>query len=880
MDSAMNQPKQIRITTLLLLLMLVLNLFSLAQNLDSVMAAGGNRYKDIVRNAEAYFAKYGTRGTGYNQYMRWKAMVKPNILDDGRVPDMDALNKTGYQKHIQEFPPLQGELALLAGVANWQPWGQATPTIAAGRNQNGSGSVRCIEWQGNDMWVGTPGGGIWFGDLVSGTTYNWSPRTDGIPNLAITDIEIAPTNNSIMYALTGAVGSASGYRSTGVLKSTDGGGTWNPTGLTFPENGNDRGYRILVNPANANIVWVASTQGLWRTTDGGLNWNLCTFFSTVGGAQTNMSGAFFEILYRPGSSTTMYATGAQYFYRSTDGGQTFLRVNRTDAGLPTTGGSRISMAVAPSNSNVIYLLYANGNAQQGVYRSGDGGTTFTLQNGSTNMLGSQAWRNISIVCSPSNSNHLYAGGLDVYKSTDAGVTWDIISDWSTTTPSLYSHADIFELYCTTDFLFGATDGGVFRMDRTNDAWTPLHRNMQIAQAYRLAVDPAASPGFVLMGNQDCGTYLNTGASYINIAGADGMESLINPANTQDIYISTQNGNILRSTDRGTTAAGTIFSGNIANNNCGNCGETGAWVTPIRLRPGNNSHIYVGYQSVYFNTSSGTGSWTRITPAFANPIDALEFAPSNNTIMYATDGTTIARYNFANGAWTRTVITGNLPVGTNITRLAVDPNNANAVVLSVGGYTDGRKVFFSTNANNANPTWNNISRNLPNVPINTVIMAADAANTIYLGSDIGVFVTNDNRVNWLMYTNGLPATRVYDLEINTAAAPDRIFAATFGRGVYSAEIYTGCSGAVSLTGTVDGLKYTESSSGITSVQLIKGGSGTSVAYNSGTVIQLNPGFEAKSGSFFEAYIQGCTSAGNPPRPLQTAPDSTKAPEQHP
>lgn len=851
---------------LIIIVLQGISLVSIGQNLDSVLSAGGNRYKDIVRNAEAYFAQYGTKGTGYNQYMRWKALVKNNLLDDGTIPAMDKLNSVAFNQFVQEFPPLTGELALNAGVANWTPWGQATPTVAAGRTQNGTGSARTIEWQGNDMWVGTPGGGIWFADFVSGSTYNWSPRTDGIPNLAITDIEIAPTNNNIMYASTGAIGSASGYRSTGIIKSTDVGATWLPTGLIFPETANERGFRILVNPSNASIVWAATSQGLYRTINGGVDWELCTYYTSVGGFQTNMTDAFFEVLYRVGSSTTLYATGTGYFYRSTDGGATFLRLNRVDAGLPTTGGTRISMTIAPSNTNVIYLLYANGNAQQGVYRSGDGGTTFTLQNGVINMLGSQAWRNISIVTSPTNSNHLYAGGLDIYKSTDAGVTWDQISNWATFSPSDYSHADIFEMYTTSEFLYVASDGGVFRMDRTNDAFIPLHRNMQIAQAYRLSVDPAASPGFVLMGNQDCGTYLNTGTSYINIGGADGMESLINPGNTQDIYISTQNGPIFRSTDRGTTNATGIFSPAAANTIC-SCGESADWTTPIRLRPGNNTHIYIGYTAVWFSTTSGSGGWTRITPSFGNPIQSLEFAASNNTIMYATDGGNVARYNLANGAWSRTVITGNIPVGTNITSLAVDPNDANHVVLSVGGYTVGRKVFETFTANNNSPAWTNISRNLPNVPINTIIMDATAANAIYLGSDIGVFVTNDNRVNWLMYTNGLPATRVYDLEINTAASPDRIFAATFGRGVFSAETYTGCSGAVSLTGTVTGLKYTESSSNINSIQLVQGGSGTSVAYNAGTYVQLNPGFEVKNQSKFEAYISGCTTAGNPPKPLE-------------
>jgi hypothetical protein len=839
-----------------------------AQNFDSVMRAGGNNYKAIIRNAEAYFTQYGTKGTGYNQYMRWKAMVAPNIMDDGTVPDMDQLNNDAYTAFVAANPPLQGEAGILAGVPAWTPLGQVNPTIPAGRNQNGSGSTRCIEWQGNNMWVGTPGGGIWYGQFVSGTTYNWTPRADGIPNLAITDIEIAPTNANIMYAITGAVGNASGYRSTGVIKSVDGGASWFFTGLTFPENALERGYRLLVNPNNANMVWAATTTGLWRTTDGGNTWALCTFFTTVGGSQSNMMGTFFEILYRPGSTTVMYATGPGFFYRSNDGGATFLRVNRTDAGLPTSGGTRIQMAVAPTNVAVVYLLYANGNSQQGVYRSGDGGNTFTAQNTTTNMLGTQAWRNIAISVSPSNSNHLYAGGLDVYKSTDAGATWTQISDWSTTDINQYSHADIFELYTTSDFVFAATDGGVFRLTRSNDTWQQLHRNMQIAQTYRMAVDPSSNASFVVMGNQDCGTYVNTGSAYTNILGADGMTPVINPGNTQVLYVSTQNGGIFRTNDRGATTPTGIFSTDAANGLC-SCGESSSWIAPVRLRPGNNTHIYVGYESVWFSTNSGASGWTRIAPAFTNPIISIEFAPGNNSVLYATDGAALARYNFSNNAWTRTVINGNLPANTNISRIAVDPNDANHVLLSVAGYTATRKIFETFNANNAAPNWVNITRNLPNVPINTIVIDNNAANTIYIGSDIGVFVTNDNRVNWIMYTNGLPATRVYDLQINNAISPARIYAATFGRGIYWSEKYTGCQGsAVTLTGTVDGFRYTETSANIISTQLVQGGEGTSVGYNSGTYITLNPGFRAVSGTRFEAYIQGCTTNNNPPKPLGT------------
>jgi hypothetical protein len=169
--------------------------------------------------------------------------------------------------------------------------------------------------------------------------------------------------------------------------------------------------------------------------------------------------------------------------------------------------------------------------------------------------------------------------------------------WAATTTGLWRTQDGGETWnrCT----FFNTDGGVFRMYRSTDAWQPLHRNMQIAQSYRLAIDPTANNDFVLMGNQDCGTYLNTSGTYVNILGADGMEVLVNPGNTQQIYMSTQNGTIVRSDDRGTTnPTSSVFNLTAACNICG-CTENNSWTTPMRLRPGNNNHIYVGYNSVYF-----------------------------------------------------------------------------------------------------------------------------------------------------------------------------------------------------------------------------------------------------------------------------------------
>lgn len=838
-------------------LFLLLSLQLTAQrNVDEILRDPSNNYFTIKQKADSFFARVGTEGTGYKQFKRWEFLVRNNVDQTGALPDFEALNKVAYNDFLSRYG--RNEFTE-AGVANWIALGQPNPTIQVGDAQNGVGRTSSVDFIGSDLWVSTPGGGMWFGNFLGGSAYSWTAKTDGIPNLAVQDIEIAPTNTNIMYALTGAVGGASGYRSTGVLKSTDAGNNWSTTGLNFPATGNVKGYKLLVHPSNSSIVWACTDNGLFRTADGGTTWDLVTYYNTVGGTQFNLSTNAYDIVYQPGSTTIMYATSnGPYFYKSTDGGLTFLRVDRVAAGLPTTGG-RIQIGVTAANSAYIYLLYGDGTAYQGLYRSTNSGTSFTLRSNTPNVLGGQAWRNICIAVSPTDVDDVYVGGLDVYKSTTGGATggWTQISSWTSTLTSNFCHADIFELKCDATYLYCASDGGIYRMTRSTDTWVSLMSGMQTGQVYRMGIDPTASAAFVTVGLQDNGSYRNTGAQYLSIGGGDGMETVINPSNTNVIYLSTQNGNFYRSDDGG-TSNGFIRGG------------AGNWTTPAVLRPGNDTHIYLGFTNIDYNTTSGAGAWSTITTGFGNPIESLEFAPSLNTVLYATEGQSVRRFNLSGAVWSAaTIITGSLPTS-NITELAVDPNNSAHVVVCYGGYTAATKVYETFNANAATPTWTNITANLPNVPINCITMDDDGSNTIYIGTDIGVFVRNDVLDNWIMYSNNLPVTRVYDIEINRSLATNRVYAATFGRGVFYAEVYTGCIASSSLTGTVTGLEYTEVSSTITSTQFISGGGGTSVGYNAGGSITLNPGFEVKAGSKFEAYIQGCTGAGSPPRDLRIIP----------
>lgn len=844
------------------------------QNFAEILRTTDNNFYTIRQLAEAHFSRVGTVGTGWKDYKRWEAMVRPNIAADGKLPDFATGNRLAAEL-VRSSAFRNNQNYAEATTSAWQPLGQANPTIIPGNELAGTGALRCMQFSGNDVWVGTPGGGIWYGNFVSGTSYNWVPKTDGIPNLAIEDIEFSRLNNSIMYALTGAAGTASGYRSTGVIKSTDGGNTWSLTGLNFPENENIKGYKLLIHPTDYNTVWAATDSGLYRTTNGGTTWNNVKYYTSADPSPINFSLRCYDIQFKPGSTSILYATSkSSHFYKSTDGGVTFLQADST-ADLPDNGG-RIQIGLTEANTNCVYLLFANPATDGflGVYRSLNSGSSFTLQGNGGGNWHTQSWRNIAIAVSPTNVNDVYVGGLDVLKSTNGGVNWTLISDWATSNSNEYCHADIFRLTCTSNYLYCASDGGLYRMTRSNDNWVTLNNyDMQTAQVYRLGIDPTANADFVSTGLQDNGTYRNSGAVHLSIGGGDGMETIVKPSNTSVIYLSSQYGRFFR-TDDGGLSRTEIFSYNIASTVC-NCNEDPAWTTPAVLRPGNDNHIYIGYKNIFYNTASGNGTWSYINTSFNDPIISLEFARSNNTVLYATDMTGVHRYNLSGGVWTETSIRSNLPSGiTNFTELAVDPNNDNHVLITVGGYSANEKVYETFNANVASPNWVNRRRNLPNVPVNCIVIDTDAANTIYIGTDIGVFVTSDVLVNWILFTNGLPTTRVYDLEINNALTTDRIYAATFGRGIFFTNTYTGCAITLSLSGSVTGLQYSEASLQISSAQLIDGGTGTKVHYNAGNAVVLSPGFHAKSGSVHQSYIQGCTDAATPPLPLRRSTEKTK------
>jgi hypothetical protein len=247
--------------------------------------------------------------------------------------------------------------------------------------------------------------------------------------------------------------------------------------------------------------------------------------------------------------------------------------------------------------------------------------------------------------------------------------------------------------------------------------------------------------------------------------------------------------------------------------------------------------------------------------------------SNPSRVYASIDGSNTIYMSNNGGASFADVTNNLPAGS-ITFIAVNPDWSFDVFVTYGGYTAGRKVFRSMDAGS---TWTNISGTLPNIPVNCIAIEDTDDNplhALYIGTDVGVYYRDENIGDWVPFMNGLPATMVFDLEINETAGV--ITAATYGRSFWRSELYSSCPVWYYLDQSNDpgnpnytGFQHYEASDSLRSNRIITGGIGTDVTYKAGTLIRLQTGFNAKAGNKFKAILGPCAG---------TAPPATREPTE--
>ncbi len=717
--------------------------------------------QEIQELAETYFTNRDKgRGSGYKQYKRWEYKMERYVNADGKIQNFSRLNWDVSTKLNSENPPVR----IAAG--DWTNLGPSSYTNGSSGYNGGLGRVNVIAFHPTDsdiIYVGVPAGGLW--KTTDGGT-SWSPMSDVLASLGVSGIAVDHTTPSTVYILTGD-GDGGQTKSIGVMKSTDGGGTWTSTGLSWSVTSFHKGYKLLMHPTTSSTMFAATTIGLLKTTDSWATWT------------TEISGSFRDIEFKPGDPTTVYACKKDTFYRSTDTGATWTLIS---SGLPT-GESRAALAVSPADSGYVYYLAGPGGASgastyKGMYLSTDSGLTFSTKSTTPNILGydsagggtsDQSWYDLAIAVNPLDKDNTITGGINIWRSTDGGASNTMIAHWYSPTATQYVHADIHELVYNPldDILYSGSDGGISKSTDNGVTWTNIWDGLEIMQFYRI-VGVEDDQDLLIGGTQDNGSNKYTGSTTIeHILGGDGMDCMINYLDHDNIYYSFQLGGLQRSTDGGVSSTGIQPSG-----------STGAWVTPYAMDASDPTIIYGGYDDVYRSTNMGT-SWSNLG---SDGSGALAVGIDDPARIYAATGSTIATSADTGGSWS--TITGTWPALT-ITFIALDPADAKRIWITLGGYTSGHKVYESTDAG---VSWTNVTGSLPNSPALSIAYqdtGGTPMDAMYVGMGVGIYYKSDSTA-WTLYNTGLPNVPIYDLQINYDNC--KIRAGTFGRGLWEALLY--------------------------------------------------------------------------------------------
>lgn len=495
-------------------------------------------------------------------------------------------------------------------------------------------------------------------------------------------------------------------------------------------------------------------------------------------------------------------TGSAAILKTTNFGQTWTILT---TGIPTTGTvQRIKLAIAPSDPNYIYAITTDTQfGFYGIYKSTNAGNTWTYISPALNILewndgtgsGGQGTYDVGFMVHPTNKNTLYTGGINLWGSTDAGVTFDPASHWTLGYgPTLHGDIHFIAAHPITADIFVCSDGGVYRTNNfqtqtwnaanngspwpTN--WTHISDGMQISSFYRIS-SSRNSAARLVAGSQDNATFYFDNNSWSTIFGGDGMDNYCDPIDNQKVFGSSQYGNFYMSLDDGLSNSGTNPNVN---------GELGEWTSPIVADYNQYGRIYAGFENVT-QTTNGGNSWNAISnfPYLGNPqeVNAIAISNSNNNVIYAAKrvhyeyGLPSLLYKTTNGGGLWTNITTGLPDSLYFTSVEISEGDPLTAYVTMAGFSAQDKVYRTINGG---ATWTNISYNLPNIPVNC-IKYVPSANTVLIATDVGVYVLDVINATWILRSTGLPNVICSDIDFNVST--NTIYLCTFGRGIWATDL---------------------------------------------------------------------------------------------
>ncbi|WP_299127301.1 T9SS type A sorting domain-containing protein [uncultured Winogradskyella sp.] len=697
-------------------------------------------FNDIVEEADAFFKiKYpdlspydlssGTHRDGdFVKYQRWKNFWKYRLNSDGTLGDISIINNsnpksTALQCDDSEFDVSWSEV-------NYN--GNFGVQIDMGRVS----SLGFHPTDANTFLVGAAFGGLW---KTTNGGQSYVNLNNNLPHTSVSDIIIDSNDpDRIFISLSDIVWY--GPSGIGVYESTDGGANFLPTALTFTLPQNIRIYEMDVNPNNPAEFLVATSDGLYRTTD---------YFASV----SKVISADIRAVKYSLNNNFAFAGGAsgQYFL-STNSGASFSLNN-------DFGNGQVRIAIS-NMSNSGYVAVTNG---VNLNVSSDG------QNFTQSLLPES---NCVVSFSNNQDSNLLIGNFECYRSNDFGNSFFTTTNWLGNGLQVV-HVDQRNIYTNplqSDYVYYCNDGGVFRYSVSTNSFENISSDLFITQYYDIAVSQTDA-NVLGGGSQDNGNITRNSngewQSYDPTGDGMGQEIDFNDSNRR--YFSFQFGSLRRWNSLFGSPTNIAPSGEDGN---------GAWETPYKLDPNNSDRIIIGYKNVYASENRGA-TWSVIGNNISTSnLEQIAIAKSNSNKIYASQFNTVFEKDALSNTWS----SHSTPVNQYISDLEVHPTNENTVFISYSGFTSNSKVYRSLNGGF---TWENISYNLPNLPVLSLETYDTIEGMIFIGTYSGVYYLEENATEWKKL-GCLPNTSVNDIEIQYLNG-DKIFAGTHGRGIFEAPL---------------------------------------------------------------------------------------------
>jgi len=681
-------------------------------------------------------------------------------------------------------------------------WAQAGPTNVPGRITD----IAVFPTQPNTIYAGAAAGGV-FKSYDGGNS--WTAIFDDVGTPSIGAIAIDPTDAATIYVGTGEANAAADtYEGTGMYKSTDSGATWTQIGL-------DSSYhigRIVVDPLRPETLFVAVAgkhfgatnpdRGLYRSQDGGSTWEQILFVSDstscIDVAYDGITGTVLAAMWQKVRYVDIYKIYGGItsgIYRSTDHGDSFTLLTSTN-GLPDPIDScgRIGVTIEPY-SGVCYALYNNLNDYEllGLYRSDDyGANWYEVNDGALDgSYGGFGWYFGQVRVAPGNPNTVFSLGVQLYRSLNGGTSWSEVTG--------ATHVDHHAMWINPlnpSQIYDGCDGGFNASSDGGNSWTPK-ANMPNTQFYAISIDPL-NPQRLYGGTQDNGTNRTlTGAlnDWDHIFGGDGFYTLVDPRSSDVIYCEYQYGNMYKSTDGGSGwnwALSGVDYGSDRHN----------WSTPFALDHRNPDIVYYGSNRLW-KSENGALNWEAISgdltggpypdkPSYGTitTIDASRVNPQ--VVWVGTDDSHVQVTTNGGASWTD--VSGSLPDRW-VTRVVADPYDAQTALVTISGYQWSEPMPHIFRTTNTGASWTAINGDLPDVPVNDVIIDPHITDRLYAATDVGVWATDNLGGHWYPIDNGAPIEVVHDLDFHYATR--KLVAGTHGRSMFMTTV--DCPGVVDSDG---------------------------------------------------------------------------------